>query len=70
MSETRRRKVLGLNAAKLYKFDLEALKPLAAKFGPTPEQVDQPIAIEDIPRDSLCYLFVNALEAAAEAEQV
>lgn len=69
MSETRRRKVLGLNAAKLYKFDLEALKPLAAKFGPTPEQVDQPIAIEDIPRDSLCYLFVNALEAAAEAEQ-
>jgi predicted TIM-barrel fold metal-dependent hydrolase len=68
MSETRRRKLLGLNAAKLYKFDLEALKPLAAKYGPTPAQVDQPIATEDLPRDTLCYLFNNAIMAAkAEA---
>jgi predicted TIM-barrel fold metal-dependent hydrolase len=64
MSETRRRKVLGLNAAKLYKFDLEALKPLAAKYGPTPAQVDQPLPAQDIPRDTQCYLFNNALAAA------
>jgi predicted TIM-barrel fold metal-dependent hydrolase len=64
MPDQRRRKVLGLNAAKLYKFDLEALKPLAAKYGPTPAQVDQPLPVQDVPRDSLCYLFANALEAA------
>jgi predicted TIM-barrel fold metal-dependent hydrolase len=67
MSETRRRKLLGLNAAKLYKFDLEALKPLAAKYGPTPDQVSQPIAIQDLPRDTLCYLFNNAIAAESEA---
>jgi predicted TIM-barrel fold metal-dependent hydrolase len=59
--ETRRRKLLGLNAAALYKFDLEKLKPLAAKYGPTPEQVSTPLSREEIPRDSTCYLFQNAL---------
>ena len=61
MSETRRRKVLGENAAKLYKFDLEKLRPLAAQYGPTPAQVDTPLPREQIPRDSTCYLFQNAL---------
>jgi predicted TIM-barrel fold metal-dependent hydrolase len=64
MPEARRRKVLGQNAAKLYKFDLDALKPLAAKYGPTPSQVEQPLPRDAIPRDSLCYLFANALETA------
>jgi predicted TIM-barrel fold metal-dependent hydrolase len=67
MAETRRRKVLGLNAAKLYKFDLEALKPLAAKYGPRPEQVDQPLPLSEVPTDSYCYLFQNALKAAKAA---
>ena len=35
--------ILGENAAALYGFDLEALKPLAREFGPTPEQVDEPL---------------------------
>lgn len=35
MPDSRRRKVLGLNAAKLYNFDLEELKARAAKVGPT-----------------------------------
>ena len=64
MPEQRRRKVLGLNAAALYGFDLEALKPRAAKYGPTPAQIDEPLAREAIPRDSTCYLFQNALIAA------
>ena len=59
--ETRRRKVLGLNAAQLYKFDLAKLAPLAAKFGPTPEQVNVPLSRDEIPKDSTCYLFQNAL---------
>jgi predicted TIM-barrel fold metal-dependent hydrolase len=61
MTETRRRKLLGLNAAKLYKFDLAKLAPLAAKYGPTPEQVNAPLPRDQIPRDSACYLFQNAL---------
>jgi hypothetical protein len=65
MAEGRRRKILGENAARLYNFDLEALKPLAARFGPTPAQIDTPLAREAIPRDSTCYLFQNALMAVA-----
>jgi len=61
MAETRRRKVLGENAAKLYHFDLEKLKPLAALHGPTPAQLNTPLARDEIPRNSTCYLFQNAL---------
>jgi len=61
LDDETRRKVLGLNAAKLYDFDLEALTARAAEFGPTPEQVDQPLPRDEIPRDSSCYLFQNAL---------
>jgi predicted TIM-barrel fold metal-dependent hydrolase len=59
--ERERRMILGENAAKLYKFDLDKLRPLAARHGPTPEQVDTPLA--SIPTDSGCYLFQNALRA-------
>ena len=61
IGETRRRKLLGLNAAALYGFDLDQLAPLAAQYGPTPAQVDEPLPREAIPRDSSCYLFQNAL---------
>ena len=61
MSEQRRRKVLGLNAAELYKFDVDKLMPLAQQFGPTAEQIETPLPKDDIPRDSGCYLFQNAL---------
>lgn len=56
-----RRLVLGENAARVYNFDLAALRPLAAQYGPTPEQVNTPLPKDDIPRDSMCYLFQNAL---------
>ena len=42
---------------------ITALKHLAAEHGPTPQQVETPLA--DIPRDSGCYLFQNALRAEA-----
>jgi predicted TIM-barrel fold metal-dependent hydrolase len=61
LTDDRRRKVLGGNAAALYNFDLEKLKPLAERYGPTPGEVDQPLPKEEIPRDSTCYLFQNAL---------
>ena len=59
--EEHRRKILGLNAAEVYNFDVEKLLPLAKQFGPTPQQVNQALRKEDIPRDSMCYLFQNAL---------
>ncbi|HAT27344.1 MAG TPA: amidohydrolase [Gammaproteobacteria bacterium] len=61
--EEYRRKLLGLNAAEVYKFDVDKLLPLANQFGPTPEQVNEPLPREDIPRDSMCYLFQNALHS-------
>jgi hypothetical protein len=61
MGEKRRRKVLGENAAALYHFDLAALAARAAKIGPTPEQVNVALPKEQIPRDSMCHLFTNAL---------
>lgn len=64
MPDARRRKILGLNAAKLYKFDLEALKPLADKYGPTPAQIDQPLPLAEVP-DTGCYLFKNIRKQAA-----
>ena len=56
-----RRMILGENAARLYGFDLNKLRPLARRFGPTPQQVDTPLA--EVPTDSGCYLFVDERRA-------
>jgi predicted TIM-barrel fold metal-dependent hydrolase len=61
MPDVRRRKLLGLNAAELYRFDLDKLLPLAAQYGPTPEQISTPLPREEIPRDATCHLFTSAL---------
>jgi predicted TIM-barrel fold metal-dependent hydrolase len=44
------RAILGENAAKLYDFDLEALKPLAEQYGPTVEELSQPL--DALPADA------------------
>jgi predicted TIM-barrel fold metal-dependent hydrolase len=41
--EAEMRKILAGNAAKMYGFDLDALAPIAAQFGPTVEEVATPI---------------------------
>jgi len=61
ISERDRRLLLGENAAKLYNFDLEKLRPLANKYGPTPAQVDEPLAREEIPVDATGVIFRNAI---------
>jgi predicted TIM-barrel fold metal-dependent hydrolase len=43
LPEDELRKILGANAAKLYGFDMDALAPLAAQYGPTVEEVRQPL---------------------------
>jgi len=50
--------MLGENAAKLYGFDLEALRPLAEEAAVTPELVATPL--EEIPADSTCITFMRA----------
>jgi hypothetical protein len=47
--------ILGENATRLYRFDLEKLRPLAARHGATPAQIETPLA--SIPADSGCYLL-------------
>jgi predicted TIM-barrel fold metal-dependent hydrolase len=52
------RMMLGENAAKLYKFDLEKLRPLAEKINITPDLVKVPL--DKIPEDSTCITFQRA----------
>jgi predicted TIM-barrel fold metal-dependent hydrolase len=52
------RMMLGENAAKLYGFDLDALRPDAEQVGITPALVAQPL--DEIPEDSTCITFQRA----------
>jgi predicted TIM-barrel fold metal-dependent hydrolase len=49
------RMMLGENAARLYGFDLDELAALAARVGPTPAEIAQPLA--EIPRDARSPAF-------------
>jgi predicted TIM-barrel fold metal-dependent hydrolase len=44
------RAMLSTNVAKLYDFDLDALAPLAAQYGPTVEEIAQPLT--ELPADA------------------
>jgi len=50
--------MLGENAAELYGFDLEALRPIAETMDITPELVEVPL--DEIPADSTCITFQRA----------
>jgi len=49
-SEGDLRKILTLNAAELYDFDLEALAPLAEQYGPTFAELSEPLT--ELPADA------------------
>ena len=55
VDEAEVRRMLGENAAALYGFDLEALRPIAERIGITPEAVRVPL--DEIPADSACPTF-------------
>ena len=59
------RMMLGENAAKLYGFDLEALRSAANEAKITPELVATPL--EEIPADSTCLAFLRARAERAAA---
>jgi predicted TIM-barrel fold metal-dependent hydrolase len=48
------------NAAELYGFDLEALRRIGDRFGPTVEEVATALVPEDYPGDSTCNAFDRA----------
>jgi hypothetical protein len=59
--------MLGENAAKLYGFDLEALRPAAEAAAITPELVARPLPVDEIPADSTCITFQRARFERARA---
>jgi predicted TIM-barrel fold metal-dependent hydrolase len=62
------RLMLGENAAALYGFDLEALRPMATRLGITPDLVREPL--DEIPADSTCITFLRARAEAAMGAKV
>ena len=46
-----RRKMLGETAARCYGFDLDALRPIAEKIGPTPEDLGQDVTLVTTPEE-------------------
>jgi len=63
LEEKEVRMMLGENAAALYGFDLEKLRPIAERLGITPELVREPLT--EIPADSTCLTFQQARFGAA-----
>jgi len=51
------RRMLGLNAAELYDFDLGALAPIVEKIGPRPEDVARPLAEDEFPEKTMTNAF-------------
>ena len=49
--------MVGENAARFYKFDLDALAPIAARVGPTVEEIAVPL--DKIPADAYSVAFTG-----------
>ena len=45
------------NAARLYGFDLDALRPIGDRIGPSAAEVAVPLDVDDYPTDSTCNAF-------------
>jgi hypothetical protein len=43
------RRILGENALDVYNLDLEVLRPIADRIGPTPEELSNPLAPDEFP---------------------
>ena len=55
------RAMVGENAARVYGFDLDALAPLADRYGPSPAEVAAPLLPDEIPDEALrCPAFAAA----------
>ena len=58
--------MLAGNAAGVYGFDLDALAPIAARVGPTHEEIARPITAEEIPEEAgRCPAFAGVARAGS-----
>lgn len=65
-TESEIRSILGLNAAAMYKFDVETLQPIADRVGPSLSEITQPLVDPPrVPEDTFCVTF-GGLAAMAE----
>jgi len=58
--EAEARAMIETNAAAFFRFDLDALRPLADRIGPSVDEVAQPLAPDDYPTASTCNAFDKA----------
>ena len=54
------RAMLGENAARLYGFDMDALAPIVAEIGPTPDEVAVPLRDDEFPEKTYTNAFRRA----------
>jgi predicted TIM-barrel fold metal-dependent hydrolase len=65
LEPTELQKILHGNAAKLYDFDLEALAPLGTKFGPTLDELAQPLeGLPDNANEALRRAVKNTVDTS------
>ena len=60
VAEDEARAMIETNAADLFGFDLDALRPLADRIGPLVDEVATPLHPDDYPMDSTCNAFDKA----------
>jgi predicted TIM-barrel fold metal-dependent hydrolase len=60
MPEADVRRMVETNAATLFGFDLEALRPVGDRIGPFVKEVAEPLPQDEWPRDSTCNAFDKA----------
>jgi predicted TIM-barrel fold metal-dependent hydrolase len=66
VDEAEVRAMVGGNAAALYGFDLDALAPVAARVGPSSDELATPLALDDVPPDAAkCPAFAPQMQAAS-----
>jgi predicted TIM-barrel fold metal-dependent hydrolase len=71
VDETEVRAMVGGNAAALYGFDLDALAPVAARVGPSHEELARPLALEDVPPGAAkCPAFAPQVQSASTTSPV
>jgi len=60
--------MVGLNAARVYGFDVDALAPVAARVGPSVDEIARPLAPTDVPSGAeKCPAFAGAVQARQAA---
>ncbi len=61
------RAMTSLNAAELYGFDLDALRPIADAIGPTVAEVATPVAPDELPAHTVTFTIQDAIEPVARS---